>query len=32
MVARGIITNQKSNFGLILEGRAMEDVVVFYGH
>jgi hypothetical protein len=25
-------SNQKSKFGLILEGLAMEDVGIFYGH
>jgi hypothetical protein len=28
----GIISNQKSKFGKILEGLAVEDVVIFYGH
>jgi hypothetical protein len=28
----GIFLNQKSKFGKILEGFAMEDVGVFYGH
>jgi hypothetical protein len=26
------ISNQKSQFGLILEGLAMEDIGIFYGH
>jgi hypothetical protein len=28
----GLFSNQKSNFGEILEGLAMEDVGIFYGH
>jgi hypothetical protein len=28
----GSFSNQKSKFGLILEGLAMEDVGIFYGH
>jgi hypothetical protein len=28
----GIFSNQKYHFGLILEGLAMEDVGIFYGH
>jgi hypothetical protein len=28
----GIFSNQKSRFGSILEGLAMEGVAVFYGH
>jgi hypothetical protein len=28
----GIFSNQKSQFGKILEGLAMEDVVIFHGH
>jgi hypothetical protein len=28
----GIFSNQKSRFGLILEGLAMDDVGMFYGH
>jgi hypothetical protein len=28
----GLFSNQKSKFGKILEGLAMEDVVIFYGH
>jgi hypothetical protein len=28
----GILSNQKSQFGLILEGLAIEDVGIFYGY
>jgi hypothetical protein len=28
----GLFSNQKSKFGKILEGLAMEDVGIFYGH
>jgi hypothetical protein len=28
----GIFSNQKFQFGKILEGLAMEDVGIFYGH
>jgi hypothetical protein len=28
----GLLSNQKSKFGQILEGLAMEDVAIFYGH
>jgi hypothetical protein len=28
----GLFSNQKSNFGKILEGHAMEDDGIFYGH
>jgi hypothetical protein len=28
----GIFSNQKSQFGQTLEGLAMEDVGIFYGH
>jgi hypothetical protein len=28
----GIFSNQKSQLGLILDGLAMEDVGIFYGH
>jgi hypothetical protein len=28
----GIFSNKKSHFGLILEGLAIEDVGIFYGH
>jgi hypothetical protein len=28
----GFFSNQKSQFGYILEGLAMEDVGIFYGH
>jgi hypothetical protein len=28
----GLLSNQKSKFGLILEGFAMQDVGIFYGH
>jgi hypothetical protein len=28
----GLFSNQTSKFGYILEGLAMEDVAVFYGH
>jgi hypothetical protein len=28
----GLFSNQKSKFGLFLEGLAMEDVSIFYGH
>jgi hypothetical protein len=28
----GLFSNQKSKFGKILEGFAMEDVGIFYGH
>jgi hypothetical protein len=28
----GISSNQKSQFGKILEGLAMEDICIFYGH
>jgi hypothetical protein len=31
-VPDGIFSNQKSQFGQILEGLAMEDVDIFYGH
>jgi hypothetical protein len=28
----GLFSNQKSKFGKIVEGLAMEDVDIFYGH
>jgi hypothetical protein len=28
----GLFSNQKSQFGQILDGLVMEDVVIFYGH
>jgi hypothetical protein len=28
----GLLSNQKSKFGQILEGLAIENVVIFYGH
>jgi hypothetical protein len=28
----GLFSNQKSKFGLILEGLVMEEVAMFYGH
>jgi hypothetical protein len=28
----GLFSNQKSKFGLFLEGLVMEDVSIFYGH
>jgi hypothetical protein len=31
-VARWFLSNQKSQFGKILEGLRLENVVIFYGH
>jgi hypothetical protein len=32
MLPNGIFSKQKSQFGQICEGLAMEDVGIFYGH